>query len=66
MAHELETEFASYREALETEEEKLAFDKEIVLLLERRGVDYGWILPCWSSCFLFCHLATFPSDGFGL
>jgi hypothetical protein len=40
MAHELETEFASYREALETEEEKLAFDREIVLLLERRGVDY--------------------------
>ena len=40
MVDEISREFAGFREALETTEEKQAFDREIALLLEQRGVDY--------------------------
>ena len=40
MADEIHKEFASYRELLNTEAAKRAFDQQIKLLLEQHGVDY--------------------------
>jgi hypothetical protein len=40
MADETDKEFATYRDLFEAEEEKVAFDKQVKILLETRGVDY--------------------------
>jgi hypothetical protein len=40
MVDDTDEEFASCRELFDTEEEKLAFDAQIKLLLAKHGVDY--------------------------
>ena len=40
MVDETNKEFASVRALFDTEEAKLAFDKQVKLLLEQHGIDY--------------------------